>query len=77
MSLRVQRSKPLYAIYIATNTHNTVLYTGVTNNLVRRIHEHKQKLGSYFTRKYNISKLVYFELFEDINEAIKREKLWR
>ena len=66
-------SKQYYA-YIATNPQNNVLYTGVTNNLVRRIWEHKNKLVSGFTSKYNINKLVYYEVFEDINEAIKREK---
>ncbi len=63
-----------YYVYIATNPQNHVLYTGVTNNLVKRIWEHKQKLVSGFTQKYNINKLVYYEIFEDINEAIKREK---
>lgn len=63
-----------YYVYIATNPQNNVLYTGVTNNLVRRIYEHKQKLISGFTQKYNVNKLVFYEVFEDINEAIKREK---
>ena len=66
-------SKQFY-IYIATNKTNTVLYTGVTNDLVRRMYEHKNKLIAGFTSRYNISKLVYHEVFEDINEAIKREK---
>ncbi len=57
-----------------TNKLNTVLYIGVTSNLVKRIYEHKNKLASGFTSKYNINKLVYFEVFEDINEAIAREK---
>ena len=63
-----------YYIYIATNPQNNVLYTGVTNNLVRRIWEHKQKLVAGFTEKYNVNKLVYYEVFEDINDAISREK---
>ena len=63
-----------YYVYIATNPQHNVLYTGVTNNLVRRIWEHKQKLVVGFSSKYNINKLVYYEIFEDINEAIKREK---
>lgn len=63
-----------YYVYIATNKINTVLYIGVTNNLVRRIYEHKNKFVSSFTSKYNIAKLVYYEVFEDIEEAIKREK---
>lgn len=63
-----------YYVYIATNKINTVLYTGVTNNLTRRIYEHKNKLVSGFSSKYNICKLVYYEIYNDINEAIKREK---
>jgi len=51
-----------------------VLYTGVTNDLVRRVYEHKQKLIDGFTRKYNVTKLVYFEVFRDIRSAITREK---
>lgn len=57
-----------------TNKINTVLYVGVTSNLIKRVYQHKMKLVSGFTEKYNINKLVYFESFEDINEAIKREK---
>lgn len=63
-----------YFVYIATNKTNTVLYTGVTNNLARRIYEHKHKFVSSFTSKYKINKLVYHEIYENINEAIKREK---
>jgi putative endonuclease len=57
-----------------TNKHNTVLYTGITNNLKRRVYEHKEKLVAGFTRKYNITKLVYYEVFEDPENAILREK---
>lgn len=53
---------------------STVLYVGVTNDLIKRVYQHKNKLASGFTSKYNINKLVYFEVFENINEAIKREK---
>jgi putative endonuclease len=63
-----------YFIYIATNKNNTVLYTGVTNNLRRRIYEHKNKLVSGFTEKYNVDKLVYYEVFDNVKEAIFREK---
>ena len=63
-----------YCIYIMTNVHNTVLYTGVTNNLQRRILEHRSGEGSSFTKKYNITKLVYVESGDDINIAIAREK---
>ena len=57
-----------------TNKNNTTLYTGVTNDLPRRVFEHKNKLAEGFTRKYNINKLVYYEIYEDIYEAITREK---
>ena len=57
-----------------TNSTNTVLYIGVTANLIKRVNEHKEKLIKGFTQKYNLTKLVYFEIFEDIEEAIKREK---
>ncbi len=61
-------------VYILTNKLNTVLYTGVTDNLVKRIYQHKQKLVEGFSTKYNLNKLAYYEVFEDITEAIKREK---
>lgn len=57
-----------------TNIRNTVLYTGITNDLVRRVYEHKNKLGLGFTEKYNINKLVYFEIFQDPTNAIQKEK---
>ena len=57
-----------------TNRTSTVLYTGVTNNLRRRAYEHKQKLVEGFTKKYNVVKLVYFEVFGDCCSAIQREK---
>ncbi len=63
-----------YYIYIMTNRKNTVLYTGVTNNLRRRVYEHKEKLVKGFTKKYNITKLVYCEVFDRIEDAIMREK---
>jgi len=63
-----------YYVYIMTNPRNTVLYTGVTNDLVRRVYEHRQKLVAGFTKKYNIVKLVYYEVFQDIENAILREK---
>ena len=63
-----------YYIYILTNLSNTVFYVGVTNNLVRRTYQHKNKFADGFTKKYNTCKLVYFEIYNDINEAIRREK---
>ena len=59
-----------YYIYLMTNKYNTVLYTGVTNDLIKRIYEHKEKLIAGFTQKYNVNKLVYYEIFTDINSAI-------
>jgi putative endonuclease len=63
-----------FYIYIMTNKVNTVLYTGFTNNLVRRVYEHKEKIIEGFTKKYNINKLVYYEIFSDARNAIIREK---
>ena len=62
-----------YYVYIMTNRSRT-LYTGVTNNLERRVYEHKHKMGSKFTSKYNITRPVYYESFSDIRDAIAREK---
>ncbi len=62
------------SIYILTNKNNNVLYTGVTSNLVKRIWEHKNKIVEGFSKKYNLHKLVYYEFFENINQAIIREK---
>jgi len=56
------------------NKMRTVIYTGVTNNLVRRPYEHKSKINRGFTQRYNVNKLVYFEEYNDINQAIAREK---
>ena len=63
-----------YYIYIVTNKTNTVLYTGVTSDLKKRIWEHKEKIVKGFTEKYNINKLIYFEIFNDPENAILREK---
>ncbi len=63
-----------YCVYIMTNEHNSVLYIGVTNNLMRRVYEHKTKFNKGFTARYNLKKLVYYEVFEDVNAAISREK---
>ncbi len=63
-----------YYVYLITNWNNKVLYVGVTNNLLRRIYEHKNKLLNGFTEKYNVNKLVYFEQTNDVLAAITREK---
>jgi len=63
-----------YYVYIMTNKNNRVLYTGVTNDLKRRVYEHKEKFVSGFTGKYNVTKLVYYEILEDPENAILREK---
>lgn len=63
-----------YFVYILTNPTHTVLYTGVTNNLTRRVYEHKQKLIEGFTKKYNVTALVYYEIYADPLSAITREK---
>jgi len=63
-----------YYVYLITNWNNKVMYVGVTNNLERRIYEHKKKLVKGFTKKYNINKLVYFEETSDVTVAINREK---
>ncbi|MDI6758917.1 MAG: GIY-YIG nuclease family protein [Candidatus Omnitrophota bacterium] len=61
-------------VYLLTNKMNTVIYTGVTNNLEKRIYEHKEKLVEGFTKKYKVDKIVYYEVFDGIEEAIVREK---
>ena len=63
-----------YCVYIIANSRNTVLYTGVTGNLVARIYYHKNKSVSSFSSKYNLGKLVYYEVHENVNLAIEREK---
>jgi len=63
-----------YYVYIMTNVRNATLYTGVTNDLRKRVHEHKEKLVEGFTKRYNITKLVYYEMCTDIEGAILREK---
>jgi putative endonuclease len=63
-----------YYVYIIANKNNNVLYIGVTNNLIRRIYEHKNKLIEGFSCKYNCNKLVWYESAEDVNIAITKEK---
>jgi len=64
----------LYWVYILTNLHRTVLYIGITNNLTRRLHEHRSGRNKGFTKKYNCNILVYFEQYSDVTNAIAREK---
>ena len=64
----------MYYVYILSTWNNKVLYTGVTNNLERRLYEHKNGLMEGFTKKYHVHKLVYFDTSPDINAAIAREK---
>ncbi len=63
-----------YFVYILTNDANTTLYTGVTNNLIRRVSEHKNDSVEGFTKKYRLHKLVYYEYTSDVYAAISREK---
>jgi len=63
-----------YYVYIMTNKTHSVIYTGITNDLKRRVYEHKEKLINGFTKKYNADKLVYYEIFHDPENAIIREK---
>jgi len=67
------RSPKTYFVYIMSNRSKT-LYTGVTNSLIRRVREHKLGIGSVFSARYRLDRLVYFERFEDVHNAIEREK---
>ena len=63
-----------YFTYIMTNQYNTVLYTGITGNLAGRVWQHKERRIEGFTKRYNVTKLVYYEIYEDVRDAIMREK---
>jgi len=63
-----------FFVYILTNKANKVLYTGFCNNLIKRTWEHKQNIVQGFTKKYNVDKLVYYEVFDDMYAALEREK---
>ncbi|MDD5313196.1 MAG: GIY-YIG nuclease family protein [Dehalococcoidia bacterium] len=63
-----------YCVYIITNKYHTTLYTGITNDLQRRVYEHKAKLAKGFSKKYDLYKLVYYEMTGDVKAAIEREK---
>ena len=64
----------MYYVYILSNWNNHVLYIGVTNNLMRRLYEHKNDFVEGFTKKYRVHKLVYYEEYSDVKDAIQREK---
>ena len=64
----------MYYVYILTNWNNKVMYIGVTNNLQRRLYEHKHMLADGFTKRYKVHKLVYFEHTSDVRVALEREK---
>ena len=81
MSSRAQSKDPMimnsmndYYVYILTNDRNTRFYIGMTNNLARRIYEHRNELLDGFTRLYHIHKLVYFEMCHNVEDAVRREK---
>jgi putative endonuclease len=63
-----------YFVYILTNKNNTVLYVGITSDLLGRVFQHKEQAIKGFTSRYNVDKLVYYEIYEDVYEAISREK---
>jgi putative endonuclease len=69
-----QKSMRDYFVYILTNKNNTVLYTGVTNNLFLRVQQHKSGKGGKFTAKYKVTKLIYYEVFDNAYDALNREK---
>jgi putative endonuclease len=62
-------------VYILTRKKNGTLYIGITNNLVKRANEHKNNIRSSFTKKYKVHKLAYYEVFQDVGDAITREKI--
>ena len=64
----------IYYVYILSSNNNQAIYVGVTNDLIRRVYEHKQKFVDGFSKKYNTTKLVYFEKFTSVEFAIEREK---
>jgi len=68
------KSEKYYYVYITSNKTNTTLYTGVTSDLINRINKHKRKLIKGFTARYNVNKLVCFEEYHDVNDALNREK---
>jgi putative endonuclease len=70
----IQRKHYMYYVYIMASQRNGTLYIGVTNNLIKRVYEHKSDLVDGFTKKYDVHKLVYYEQTDDVKSAIEREK---
>ena len=70
----MQNAQQYYYVYIMASDRNGTLYVGMTNNIARRAHEHKTHAVPGFTKKYNVDKLVYYERFTDVNQAIEQEK---
>jgi len=70
----VEMANTTYFVYIMTSQNGRVLYTGVTNDLYRRVCEHKEGVGGFFTSSYRVSKLVYYEVFDYVYDALEREK---
>lgn len=63
-----------YYVYFTTNKNNNVIYIGVTGDLIKRVYQHKNKIFEGFTKKYNVDKLVYYEIYNNVEDAIRREK---
>ena len=63
-----------YYVYLLSNKKSTVIYTGMTNDLVRRVYQHKQGQSESFTQRYRVNRLMYFESFADVRDALEREK---
>lgn len=63
-----------YYVYMVTNKAATVLYTGVTNSIQRRLYEHREKIGEGFTKRYGVRRLVYYEMYANVRDALEREK---
>ena len=74
MKTGIQNSVKQYYVYILASRKNGVLYIGITSNILKRVYEHKNNLVDGFTKKYHVHTLVYYEVFDDVREAITREK---
>ncbi len=74
LSTGLQEESIMYYVYVMTNFNDTVVYIGVRNNLIRRVHEHKTKINEGFTERYKVNKLIHYEMFDLAENAIEREK---